>query len=344
MTILTLSLKLPSEFVKTATVGTSSDWLIIQKSGETEVSKIAATAAAVGAMATSHAANAVGAMATSHAANSITALGGTAQALGTASNGSGTVVALSNHVHPMPDAADVGALDLTGGTLSGSLSISASSGGRSINISASSGGRSVNIGTSRTSDGTSKVGFYSQSGAGESAYILRDSGANSDMSLKNNGTNGQFIFLITTLYVRNQNNSAYAALQVGAVTYDTAAARSDPRLKRGITAVTVPPATATRLKEAVIRFNFKHEAEGHPPHLGFDAAQIRDILPEIVIARPPHPKLPDEAGMADVLSFDMTGLVASLVMDVAGLTARLEAAEAQLEKALAPIGSSLAKG
>ena len=320
MTVLTLSLKLPSEFVKTATVGTSSDWLIIQKSGETEVSKIAATAAAVGAMATSH------------AANSITALGGTAQALGTASNGSGTVVALSNHVHPMPDAADVGALDLTGGTLSGSLSISASSGGRSINI-----------GTGRTSDGTSKIGFFSQSGGGESAYILRASGANNDMSLKNNGTNGQFIFLITTLYVRNQYNSAYADLQVGDVTYDTAAARSDPRLKRGITAVTAPPATATRLKEAVIRFNFKHEAEGHPRHLGFDAAQIRDILPEIVIARPPHPKHPEEAGMAEVLSFDMTGLVASLVMDVAGLTARLEAAEAQLEMAFGPIGASRVK-
>jgi hypothetical protein len=123
-------------------------------------------------------------------------------------------------------------------------------------------------------------------------------------------------------------------LQVGAVTYDTAAARSDPRLKRGITAVTVPPATAARLKEAVIRFNFKHEAEEHPPHLGFDAAQIRDILPEIVIASPPNPNHPEEVGMAEVLSFDMTGLVASLVMDVAGLTARVE----QLEKALAPIG------
>jgi hypothetical protein len=223
-------------------------------------------------------------------------------------------------------------LDLTGGTLSGSLSISASSGGRSINI-----------GTSRTSDGTSKIGFFAESGAGESAYILRASGANNDMSLKNSGTNGQFIFLITTLYVRNQINSAYADLQVGDVTYDTAAARSDPRLKRGITAVTVPPATATRLQEAVIRFNFKHEAEGHPRHLGFDAAKVKDILPEIVIARPPHPKHPEEAGMTEVLSYDLVGLVASLVMDVAGLTARLEAAEAQLEKALGPIGASRAK-
>ena len=42
----------------------------------------------------------VGAMATTHVANNITTLGGTSQALGTASNGSGTAVALSNHVHP----------------------------------------------------------------------------------------------------------------------------------------------------------------------------------------------------------------------------------------------------
>jgi hypothetical protein len=47
MTILTLDFKLPSEFVKTATVGTANDWLIIQKSGEVEVSKIAATAVSV---------------------------------------------------------------------------------------------------------------------------------------------------------------------------------------------------------------------------------------------------------------------------------------------------------
>lgn len=49
MTILTLDIKLPSEFAKTATVGTSADWLVIQKSGELEVSKIAAVPAAVGA-------------------------------------------------------------------------------------------------------------------------------------------------------------------------------------------------------------------------------------------------------------------------------------------------------
>ncbi len=63
----------------------------------------------------------VGAMSTSHAANAITALGGTSQALGTVSNGSGTAVALSNHVHPMPSAANVGALALTGGTLTDTL-------------------------------------------------------------------------------------------------------------------------------------------------------------------------------------------------------------------------------
>ena len=49
MPILTLDLKLPSEFAKTATVGTSADWLVIEKSGEAEVSKIAAVPAAVGA-------------------------------------------------------------------------------------------------------------------------------------------------------------------------------------------------------------------------------------------------------------------------------------------------------
>jgi hypothetical protein len=34
MSIITLTATLPSEFVSTATVGTSADWLVIQKSGE----------------------------------------------------------------------------------------------------------------------------------------------------------------------------------------------------------------------------------------------------------------------------------------------------------------------
>ena len=51
MTILTLSATLPSEFVSTATAGTSADWLVIQKSGESFLSRIAATPAACGAAA-----------------------------------------------------------------------------------------------------------------------------------------------------------------------------------------------------------------------------------------------------------------------------------------------------
>jgi hypothetical protein len=51
MTILTISASLPSELVTTATAGTSSDWLLIQKSGESVVSKIAAVPAACGAAA-----------------------------------------------------------------------------------------------------------------------------------------------------------------------------------------------------------------------------------------------------------------------------------------------------
>ena len=49
MTVLTLSATLPSEFVSTATVGTSADWLMIQKSGESYLRKIAASASAFGA-------------------------------------------------------------------------------------------------------------------------------------------------------------------------------------------------------------------------------------------------------------------------------------------------------
>ena len=51
MSILTLSATLPSEFVTTATAGTSADWLVIQKSGESFLSRIAATPSACGAAA-----------------------------------------------------------------------------------------------------------------------------------------------------------------------------------------------------------------------------------------------------------------------------------------------------
>ena len=47
-TVLSLNIALPSEFVHEATAGTASDWLVIQKSGEAYVSRIAATATALG--------------------------------------------------------------------------------------------------------------------------------------------------------------------------------------------------------------------------------------------------------------------------------------------------------
>jgi hypothetical protein len=49
MSLVTLSATLPSEFVSTATVGTSADWLVIQKSGENYLRKIPASASAFGA-------------------------------------------------------------------------------------------------------------------------------------------------------------------------------------------------------------------------------------------------------------------------------------------------------
>jgi hypothetical protein len=49
MSIITLTATLPSEFVSTATVGTSADWLVIQKSGENYLRKIPASASAFGA-------------------------------------------------------------------------------------------------------------------------------------------------------------------------------------------------------------------------------------------------------------------------------------------------------
>lgn len=49
MSLLALSATLPSEFVSTASVGTSADWLVIQKSGENYLRKIPASASAFGA-------------------------------------------------------------------------------------------------------------------------------------------------------------------------------------------------------------------------------------------------------------------------------------------------------
>ena len=46
--VLSLNIALPSEFVYEATAGTASDWLVIQKSGEAYVRRIAATATALG--------------------------------------------------------------------------------------------------------------------------------------------------------------------------------------------------------------------------------------------------------------------------------------------------------
>ncbi len=56
-----------------------------------------------------HTAAAIGAMATSHAANAITGLGASSAALGTSAAGVATTVSRSDHVHAMPTAANVGA-------------------------------------------------------------------------------------------------------------------------------------------------------------------------------------------------------------------------------------------
>lgn len=94
MSLLRAALRFFSDLTE-ATSATASDWLAIQKSGESEIKKIKPTNLPY--------------LASSHAAGSITGFGTTAANLGTSAAGSAATVSRSDHVHKMPSAADVGA-------------------------------------------------------------------------------------------------------------------------------------------------------------------------------------------------------------------------------------------
>lgn len=138
------------------------------------------------------------------------------------------------------------------------------------------------------------------------------------------------VFANGGLAVRNYANSAYAPLNAGAVTYDSAAARSDVRLKRAIVPVARGDGLAQVCRLAatgLIEYRLMAESDAAPIHTGFSAQAVAAAMP--CAARP----LPVETGAAPLdpplLGIDTVALLARVVESVAALAERLAALEAR---------------
>jgi hypothetical protein len=227
---------------------------------------------------------------------------GTPAELGTASRGSATTLSRSDHVHPMPSAADVSALPASGGTLTGTLSLSVSTGERSLNI-----------GTSRTGDGNSILRFYATNGGAVDASVFRVGGEDGELRLKNERGTGGARFMVSNLYIRNQADNGWVPISASAFTVN-----SDPRNKRDITEPGPLP-TARALGDAAIEFSWEH-APGR--HLGFDAERIRQIAPLASTDL-----LADAETNRTELGIDLAALLAIQAKMLADLSDRLDAVE-----------------
>lgn len=117
---------LPSELPDEALSATSSDWGVIQVNGETKLRKIRPGVLPPKSVGTAEIADeaVTRAQIADSTINAITGWSTAPVALGSeASAGSATTISRSDHVHPYPSASNVGALPVSGGTISGNLVI-----------------------------------------------------------------------------------------------------------------------------------------------------------------------------------------------------------------------------
>ncbi len=244
-------------------------------------------------------------MATSHAANAITGFGSSVTALGLSSAGNSGTVSRSDHTHPSSVAMD-------------------------FSLTASSGTRKLVIGSGRNSfgAGSSTIEFYSANNGALTADIVADGGSSLPLRIRRRDGGGDIRLQAPTSYVRNAADTGWGNLYVGHIGYQTQANDSDPRIKRNITPAS-PRVSPRALADTTIRFNFRSEPATERQRLGFDAARLRDIAPDIVRSRSPAEGIETEAGLSEVLGFDPIGMLAVLAQQVADLADRVAALESR---------------
>lgn len=203
-------------------------------------------------------------------------------------------------------------LSSSGGSIAGNLTLTGAT-----------GQRSVNIGQGRTADGITALFFYSVGNSNQiSTSIQRGSGENAEFRIIQIVGAGAARFQCSVMRIRNMADDAFAEIQASKFTVN-----SDPRNKREIAPLAAIPSPQA-LGAAAIEFEWDKSGNGQRSrrrHLGFDAAQIRDIAPLASVEMHPLEEDPEYSE----LGIDLAALIAIQARQIAELDARVSALESR---------------
>ena len=313
----------PSQLTSEATAVTTSDWCVVQLDGETKLRKMRPGLLPDGAISTIKIADKAVTLTKIQDLSAYNLIG---RASGT---GAPAAIASTSFIFGLLDDADSATALATLGAAASSHTHSAS------DLPVGSGSNQVAAGNHDHSGVYALLGgadgqLFKTGNLRTSTGILERYENNAKVSSIGLGNGTYALNLYNDVGIRcvNVANSLWAALDCGAVTYDSQQQRSDPRLKRDIQPPTVEPPSARLLEQAVCEFNFKTDPATARRRLGFDASVIAALAPDIVSQLTSTQTSDDDIGK--MLAIDMTALTAILVRQISRIEDRLASLEARL--------------
>ena len=315
----------PSQLTSEATAVTTSDWCVVQLDGETKLRKMRPGLLPDGAISTIKIADKAVTLAKIQDLSAYNLIG---RASGT---GAPAAIASTSFIFGLLDDADSATALATLGAAASSHTHSAS------DLPVGSGSNQVAAGNHDHSGVYALLGgadgqLFKTGNLRTSTGILERYENNAKVSSigLGNGTSALNLYNDVGIRCVNVANSLWAALDCGAVTYDSQQQRSDPRLKRDIQPPTVEPPSARLLEQAVCEFNFKTDPATARRRLGFDASVIAALAPDIVSQLTSTQILTSDDDIGKMLAIDMTALTAILVRQISRIEDRLASLEARL--------------
>lgn len=315
----------PSQLTSEATAVTTSDWCVVQLDGETKLRKMRPGLLPDGAISTIKIADKAVTLAKIQDLSAYNLIG---RASGT---GAPAAIASTSFIFGLLDDADSDTALATLGAAASSHTHSAS------DLPVGSGSNQVAAGNHDHSGVYALLGgadgqLFKTGNLRTSTGILERYENNAKVSSISLGNVAYALNLYNDVGIRcvNVANSLWAALDCGAVTYDSQQQRSDPRLKRDIKPPTAEPPSARLLEQAVCEFNFKTDPATARRRLGFDASVIAALAPDIVSKITSTQILTSDDDIGQMLAIDMTALTAILVRQISRIEDRLASLEARL--------------
>ena len=315
----------PSQLTSEATAVTTSDWCVVQLDGETKLRKMRPGLLPDGAISTIKIADKAVTLTKIQDLSAYNLIG---RASGT---GAPAAIASTSFIFGLLDDADSATALATLGAAASSHTHSAS------DLPVGSGSNQVAAGNHDHSGVYALLGgadgqTFKTGNLRTSTGILERYENNAKVSSigLGNGTSALNLYNDVGIRCVNVANSLWAALDCGAVTYDSQQQRSDPRLKRDIQPPTAEPPSARLLEQAVCEFNFKTDPATARRRLGFDASVIAALAPDIVSQLTSTQILTSDDDIGKMLAIDMTALTAILVRQISRIEDRLASLEARL--------------